>query len=225
MAITRIPEPYRAGLAKIKSLLMSDVDAISNALSGCPLSGGLKGMISAVHKEVPAIKPDDAEDIVRALYSLYSYRADSDAPLSKFIPELMAAMRKSGKDLILTDDEKAAYQEKITKLLGIDAVGLASKAERLRTDYANTFYDARIMTDIRPIFADPGDQPLGAAITHTLKIEYHQAGDHKHFYVSLDANDLELLRKAAERAELKAKSIQSMFTANRFADLSQEKSQ
>lgn len=225
MAITRIPEPYRSGIAKIKTLSGSDVDAISNALSRCPLSGGLKGMISTVQEQAPGIKPDDAEDIVRALYSLYAYRADSETDLADFTPELIKAMRRGGKDLVLSDEEKPSFHEKITKLLGIGAVGLAAKAERLRTDYANTFHDAKIMTDIRPVFADPGEKPLGAAITHTLKIEYHNGGEHKHFYVSLDANDLELLRKAAERAELKSKSIQSMFTLTHLADLSQEKSQ
>jgi len=224
MAITRIPEPYRSGLAKVRTLSASDVDAMSNALANCPLNGGLKGMIATVCEQAPGLKTDDVEDIVRVLYSLYIYRGDSETPLTSFVPELIKAMRGSGKDLVLSEEDKSPFQDKITKLLSINAVALAAKAELLRTDYAKAFYDAKIMTDIRPMFTKPEEKPLGAAVTHMLKIEYHEEGDHKNFYIFLDANDLEKLRKVVERAEVKALSLQSMIKSASLIDLSEEKS-
>jgi hypothetical protein len=128
MAITRIPEPYRSGLAKIRGLSASDVDAMSNALATCPLHGGIKGMIATLREQVPTLKVDDTEDIIRSLYSLYIYREDSDTPLSSFIPELIIATRSSGKELVIPEEEKIIFQERITKLLSIDALAMASKA-------------------------------------------------------------------------------------------------
>jgi hypothetical protein len=225
MAMTRIPQRYRSGLAKIRELSDSEIDAISNALASCPLTGGLNGMIDTVYERAPVIKADDVEDIVMSIHSLYTYRADSEIPLTAFVSELIKAMRRGGKDLALSEDQKPTFQEKITKLLSIEAVGLAAKAEFLRVDYEKTFYDAKIMTDIRPVFSKPVERPLGAAIIHSLKIEYHEGGQHRNFYVALDVNDIETLRKIAERAELKAKSLQSMLASTSLIDLSQEKSQ
>jgi hypothetical protein len=224
MAITRIPEPYRSGLAKIRGLSASDVDAMSNALADCPLNGGLRGMIASVRARVAALQLDDIEDIVRSLYSLYIYRGDSDTPLSSFVPELIVAMRSSGKELVLSEEEKATFQERITKLLSINALAMTSKTEALRDDHDKSFYDAKILTDIRPLFAKPEEKPLGASITHMLKIEYHQEGDHKILYICLDAEDLEVLKKVVQRAEAKASSLQALLKSTNLIDLSREKS-
>jgi hypothetical protein len=224
MAITRIPEPYRSGLAKIRGLSASDIDAISNALATCPLHGGIKGMIATVRAQAPTLTVDDIEDIIRSLYSLYIYRGDSDTPVSSFIPELIIAMRSSGKDLVIPEEEKIIFQERITRLLSIDALAMASKAETLRDDHDKSFHDAKILTDIRPLFTKPDEKPLGAAITHMLKIEYHQEGEHKILYMYLDADDLELLKKVVQRAETKASSLQALIKSANLLDLSREKS-
>jgi len=223
VAITRIPEPYRPGLAKIKNLSQPEVDTLVRALGQCPLRGGLKGIISAASELIPALKPDDVEDMVKALYSLYVYRGDSSTPLATFVPQLVTAMRSSGKDLVISEEDKSAFQERITKLLSINALGLASKADVLRGDYPNTFHDAKILTDIRPLFAEPNEKPLGAVITHTFKIEYHREGHHKVFYVALDANDLETVLRIVQRAEKKAATLQALLQSTSLSDLSEEK--
>lgn len=48
-------------------------------------------------------------------------------------------------------------------------------------------------------------------IVHLLKLGFHQASESKHdeFYVSLDSDDLETLKKVVERAELKARILKS----------------
>jgi hypothetical protein len=225
VAIGRVPDAYRSGFAKIKALSPSEVESISDALTKSPLSGGLRGMITTVSERVPNIARNDVDDILRALYSLYVYRHDSEASLPTFVSELTTAMGASGKELALTEDEKARFQVTISKLLNIDALRIASKAEALRQDYPCTFYDAKIITDVRPVFAEPADRPVGAAITHTLKIIYHEGTEHKEFFVAMDATDLDKMKGLVHRAVTKATSLALLIKSANLTDLSEEKSQ
>lgn len=224
MAITRIPEPYRRGLAKIKLLSSENVDVLVAALSTCPLRAGLKGMVAAITDRIQGLEPDDVEDMLKSLYSLYVYRGDSDTPVADFVAELVAAMRLGGADLVLSEETKPSFQQKIAKLLSIDAVGLISKAEQLRSDYERTFHDAKVITDIRPMFTAADKKPIGAAIAHTLEIEYHSQGQHRQFYVTLDGNDVEKLSRVLQRASNKGLSLQLLIDSAGLTDLSAEKS-
>ncbi len=222
MAVTRIPQQFRLGFAKIKTLSSADVDTLVAALETSPRTGGLKGMISSVAAQVPSLKKGDVEDIVRTLYSLYLYRADADTLLPGFISELIGAMRATGeKSLALPEEAENEFQDKLTRLLGVTEFAVASKADQLRSDYAKTFHSAKILTDIRPIFGKPEEIPIGAAITHTLKIEYHEEGEHKQFYIAMDAEDLQQMRKVLQRADDKASSLKSLLKNAGLPDMSE----
>lgn len=219
MAITKIPDAYRAGFAKIKKLSSTDVEALAAGLDKSPPTGGLKGMVATVYELVPALKKEDAEDIVRTLYSLYVIRGDADIPLTVTISELISAMRATGKEsLVLSEEEENGFQNKMGKLLSLNAVAVATKVEQLKADYPKTFYAVKILTDIRPIFTKPEQQPVGGAITHMLKIEYHEEGEHREFYVALDAGDLQKMKTVLQRAEAKESSLKSLIRAANLAD-------
>ena len=223
MAITRIPKAYQRGFAKIKELSSSDVEAITASLAkaSATSTGGLKDLISAVARDMNAMKREDIEGVIKALYSLYVYRVDAETPLSELVSELTHAMLASGEEsLALSEEGKGEFENKITKLLSVDTVAVASKVEHLKFEYPNTFRDARILSDIRPIFAKPDERPVGAAITHTLKIEYHGGDEHKEFYVTLDAEDLQKMKKIFERAEAKVSSLRTLLKGANLPDLS-----
>ena len=87
------------------------------------------------------------------------------------------------------------------------------------TDDERIFCHARILTDMRPVFGSEIESgPAGMVIVHLMKIAFHDATskDHKEFYVSLDSDDLQTLKKIAERAEVKASTLKSKFSDVRF---------
>jgi hypothetical protein len=220
ITITRIPEPYRLGLAKIKTLTPEAVTAISDAMATVTPGGGIKGVIAAV-QDVQGVGNEDAAAIVRALYSLYAYRVSTETPLADFVPVIITAMQASGKDsLALSADERGPFSERLTRLLGMANLEITSKVELLRQDYGRIFCDAKILTDLRPVFADPGAPPVGMAITHTLKIVCHDSGEHKELYFALDTDDINKLTKVLERAVTKASSLKSIMQAANLKDLS-----
>lgn len=221
MAIRRIPEPYRRGFAKIKKLSSADAKALVAALEKMPTSGGQKEKIARVSEQLPSLKREDVEDIVRTLFTLYMFRSDADTPLAEFVSELVGAMQATGMEsLALSEEEKVEFQDNITRLLSVNTLAIASKVEQLRLEFHKTFVDARIVTDIRPIFSKPEERPMGAAITHTLKIEYHEEGEHKEFYIALDAEDIQKMKRILQRADSKASSLRSLLKAVNLSDLS-----
>jgi hypothetical protein len=219
--IIRIPDRYRAGFERIKQLSATDIEALVNALKRVPISGGIKDLTSSVQEQVTTLSADDAEAIVRSLYSLYVFRIDSDTPLSEVISELTSAMRATDKpSLTLSEDDRVQFEKNMSALLNIDTMALTTKVGQIKIEYENTFHDARILSDIRPIFRKPDEQPVGGAITHTLKIEYHHEGEHKEFYVALDSEDLQKMKAVLQRADAKAASLRLFLKSTGIADFS-----
>jgi hypothetical protein len=183
--------------------------------------GGLKELASAVLQQVPSLKRNDIELILRSLFSLSVFLADEETPLSENLSSLSGAMQAIGNpDLALSEDEKVEFERRLDRLLRINAVSVAAKVQRLRLDYSHTFHDAKILTDVRPIFDKPEDRPIGCAIAHILRITYHEGGDHKEFYVALDTDDIQTVKRVLERAEAKAVSLKSVLQAAALPDLS-----
>ncbi len=220
VSITSIPGPYRPGFAKIKVLSSADFESLVKALEMATPAGGLKGLTSSVVQHVLTLKRDDIEDILRTLFSLSVLVTDEDTPLSENISRISNAMQATGApELSLTEEQRVEFENKLQRLLVIRCVALTSKVRRLELEYPKTFHEAIILTDIRPVFEKPEERPVGCAISHTLRITYHEDGEHKEFHVVFDTDDLEKLKKALQRAEVKASSLRSLLKAVDLPDL------
>lgn len=221
MPITTIPAQYRAGFAKIKALSPSEFENLATAIESAAPASGLKQTISTVLDRAPDLKRGEVESILRTLYSLCFLLSDEETPLSEHLSQVMNAMQATGKEeLALTEQQKTEFQNRVSRLLSLNTVVISSKVERLRLDYHHTFHDATILSDIRPIFNQPEERPIGCAIAHTLEIEYHEEGEHKEFYVVLDDNDIKKMKRIIQRAELKALSLKSLLKSCGLPDLS-----
>jgi hypothetical protein len=90
-------------------------------------------------------------------------------------------------------------------------MSLAAKSTVLRYEQERTVHAVRIFTDARPIFGPGAESPEAAIILYNLKIAFHHAGRGiEEIFFSLDENDLQQLKKAIQRAELKAASLGSV---------------
>jgi hypothetical protein len=219
--ITTIPAPYRPGFAKIKRLDPKVFEALATALERATLVGGLKELTSTVAQQVPQLDRQGIQDILRALFSLSVMMADEETPLTENLANLSRAMQFSGnQDLSLSEQERSEFEGRLERLLKIKAVTISSKVQRLRLEYPITFHDAMILSDLRPVFDKPEDRPLGCAISHNLRIAYHENGDHKEFFVTLDDSDLDMMKKIIQRAEEKASSLKALLKLANLPDLS-----
>jgi hypothetical protein len=90
----------------------------------------------------------------------------------------------------------------------------------LQRDGERLYCDAKILSDIRPVFGDkPTVRPVGAVVTHTLRIGYHLGGDHREFHIILDVQDLEALKVAVDRAQAKDKTLRALLKDIKLPDL------
>ena len=213
MASLKIPESHRLGLAKLRRLPDENIEVIVSALQHLPPHMPKKrDIMAAITPLVRNLTADDLERISETLFSLYCVRADADVSLPKFASDVSDALRDSGEKF--TGDEFAQFKNRIEKLLSADQLSIASKALTLQVDHENAFCEAKVLTDVRPVFGTKvDDPPAGFVVTHTLKIGYHDAGlEHRDYYVALDEDDLTTLKSVIERAVKKAGSLISLMS-------------
>ncbi|MCC7337871.1 MAG: hypothetical protein IT422_22515 [Pirellulaceae bacterium] len=100
----------------------------------------------------------------------------------------------------------------IQGLIESKAIRLVTKVMELSYDYANLFRKARIVTDLRPLFDEPGVKVEGGVVTHTLRLSYQSDDGGHDLSVALDLQDVKKLREQCDRAITKATSIRDAFT-------------
>ena len=76
----------------------------------------------------------------------------------------------------------------------------ARKAIELSYDYANIFNRAKLLTDIRPVFSDNGEEIISSVISYCLRLNYQNGTDYKELALVLDDREVTALRDQCERA-------------------------
>ena len=215
----QIPERHQSSLATIRNLNELDIRAIRAILDRAPDTISpveIAGTDAALTSAVPG---SDIKGILEALASLYVLKAGTESvSLDQFVNDIGDAMTSLESSHRVTDEQLPVFKQNLISLLSVERFLLVSKAFELQTDDERTFCDARILTDIRPVFGtEIKDGSKGAVIVHLLKLGYHEPGRrHMKFYVSLDSSDLKELRKVIDRAEDKAAILKSQLKDMRF---------
>lgn len=170
-----------------------------------------------------------AEGVVQVLANLYTIREGQDIPLETFLDEQVGPALKNHlvarpdsadpADSAHADARSAEIEirwEKLKKFLTValpldDTVGTAAKAGPVLTEHERIFEDARILTDIRPIFhPDLSEKPHAAVIVHMLRITSRDIlGNRRAQYVALDSNDIRVFKQLMDRAIKKEETLKA----------------
>lgn len=201
----RIPDQYRPGiemLARLSAQAMQEL--LDVLLQESPLIRPA-ALISRATSKVHDIPSRDAQSIIDALFSLDAARNYFDMPLDEFVDGISQA-----ETLEISVEGRSQLKERLQTLLDLPAVTITAKASILLNEAERRFHDARVVTDVRPIFKDGvEDAPVAAIILHNLRIRYHHDVDGRldDIYVSLDVGDVQELRDVLDRASAKVKSL------------------
>lgn len=208
MASIKIPDRYKAGLVVLSDLpdaIFGEVIASLNAMPSP--SKGQKELTAWVSSEAKGVSLPDLQNLVETLASLYRLRVKSGVK-----PDVLAAdvAEAASKDSALSVSADA-LKERLTRLLAIESLNLVdAKAKELQLEAEHTFCDARIITDLRPVFGgNVSDSPEAMIIVHTLKLGYHDSlsQTHKEMYIAVDADDVAKLTETLKRAEKKSRTL------------------
>jgi hypothetical protein len=104
-----------------------------------------------------------------------------------------------------------AAKDKLLAVLGTigadHPIVVARKLERLAYSHQLLFSEARIITELRPVFNDAGTTILQGMIVNTLVIDFYEGGRTRRLEIGVDSEDLAELRRVAQRAESKSKVL------------------
>ncbi len=128
---------------------------------------------------------DDSQEQIDALYHAAAGSSASDA------------------------DKLKEFGERVMQIISLPALAITGKALRIKLANTNSFCRASTTSEIRPVFAYQTLKPEAAIIVHQLRILFHTGPkmDDAEFLVTLDAQDLESLRKVIDRALAKDKEM------------------
>lgn len=211
----RIPEPFKRGLLALANMPEASYRALSAALSRAPQTFAMiQELVVWTTPEVPDASPEEIEEIVEALVSLYriSQRADV-ASVNQLVQDVASSLPISK----LEDSTRATFEERLSSLLASKSLNvLEAKARELKMQDERLMIEARVVTDLRPVFdKEIGDASLGMIITHSLKIRFVESGSdmYRDMYFAMDADDIRNLKTAIERAERKINALKNSLGA------------
>jgi hypothetical protein len=209
----RVPDKQIVHIKKLLELPDDKVAKFLDALSKVGPQFNVDDLSTEVSERLD-LPREFAWGVIKVLISLYLTRTWKQ-PVERFVDRDVHAALKKAK-VFSTENSDAEWQ-KLRKFL-ISAlslertVGTAAKAGNVLTQHERIFANARIMTDVRPIFhLDVSEKPESAVIVHMLKItQRDNFGNHADQYFALDSNDIATMQGLLDRAVMKEKTLRAV---------------
>jgi hypothetical protein len=219
----RIPSEHQAGLVKLHSLSDQTASALRSALAYAAEEKESAELSAEDVKPVEGLSPAVLDQILEVITGLHHARAYADVSLDEFVNDVSGSIQSTvDPDFPKTGPALDRFKVRLKAFLGIDAIARAAKSNVVRYEQERTMHGVRILTDARPIFGnDVKEPPEAIAIIHTLKIAYHRSGRLEEEFFAFDEHDLEELKNAVERAELKASGLRAVLTKSGLKVLSE----
>ena len=211
-----IPEPFRPAIAKLAALSEEDIQGLADALRRSSPVLNPAALLEGIAQDAKGISEKDLKEILTALIALYDVRTTHNIPLAQFVADLCEVMQRSK---MLSAADCDGLKPRLSVLLELESLRIAAKAAAVQREQQRLFVDARVLTDIRPIFADDTEPPLAAVLNHSLKLSYFEDGETHDFFVVLDDEDLGKLQKTITRAQSKSKALGPVLARAQITDL------
>ncbi len=173
-----------------------------------------------------AIPSKKVRTLLDLLLQMYVVRLDRDLSPRETAQQICDFAASSPEPALKpADNDWEPIGDAIATVLGLaDTLGVIAKGLNIVVESERLFDDGRIITEIRPIFADKlGDRPPAAVILHMLRIKYNDADGSNEFHVALNLADVQKLKATVDRALTKEQTLrQSMRDSLSFLDMSDE---
>jgi hypothetical protein len=205
MAAFGVPPSYREALTTLAEL--TDDDAANLVAEIAALAA-----FSPVSKIQAATAKVLGEDVGPAATQLAFPLLALRGQLRKMKADEVAERLSESADLDLDQQARTQLRDRAAAILGTDVLATTAVATDLQTQNPRNFQSARIVTDIRPVFSDVIEQrPTGAVIVETLQIQtWTRDGNAELIFVSMDEEDLTLLKDIVDRALVKTNTLRAL---------------
>jgi len=210
MADLTIPERHRNGVVKLLELSEDSFSQMVSALEGVGPKLFPDILSSQMISKIKGVSPEDVSEIITTIMSLSSHRMHDDSTAEELAEQVVQAAIEANIP-IKSDKERITFKDRLLKFFELNTLFVSAKALGILLSNENLFCSARILTDIRPVFGtDPTVAPTAIVMVHMLDLGYHKDGELKHLYIAMDSIDIDTLREALNRAEMKAESLKPL---------------
>lgn len=212
MASLKIPERFKPGITVLAQMPEVSYQEFLRATKSVPKTFTTAQEFEAwIAPEVKALPAGDLRRLIDVVASLRRLLSKFKVSAPKLVADVVEAARASIGNF--EGSNGTDFAERLGSLLPIasfDIVGI--KARELQGEAERTFCEARVITDIRPVYGETVEEaPTALLVVHTLKLVFHEMSGHKEFYLALDEEDIASLKKSLDRAEEKARTLKALF--------------
>jgi hypothetical protein len=211
-----VPKRHHAGLAVIRSLNDIQASALASELDAAA-GAHRNGQSFAANHAVVDLDSAVVAKGFNTLKELYRVREHEHMTVEEFAEEVINAMNDSARaDLSVSDEEHRVFKQRLVRLMSVKPFGIEAKATDLGKDFEHLYCQSRVLTDLRPVFGDDvTDGPIQMLITHTVRIGYHDYGDHKEIYVALSDEHVQRLIDQLLRAQNKGRLLSARYSIDK----------
>ena len=213
MEVDKVPERHREAIQELATLDHTRAKRFVEALKKADPALLLSDVAAAVAKETGL-----EEASVRRFLMMLGGMSRAIAAAGVSSQQFVASLGQS-----VAPGRPPAERAQVTKLLlaalGSRAVQVSSKALSVMTDNERMFCRARVLSDLRPVFADDDLEPSAAVVVHSLRISFHEHSDSEStsdVFIALDVDQLRDLRRVVDRAIAKHEKIESLATLSKL---------
>jgi uncharacterized protein (DUF1778 family) len=211
MASIQLPKSAYTAVQALVRLTPLQFDELIARLEETPPTVDADKFIDSVASRLKELDSATAKLILPELLTMmYSgYRADLKT--TELASEISSgALEANSEEFPFTAEQKQLLELRLSNAFGSQGVRITGKAQSVFYDTDKTFVKARILTDLRAIYDEPGDEILAAMVMHSLRIRYYENFEEKDIYLSLDNDDLQGLMEILQRASKKQKGLETL---------------
>jgi hypothetical protein len=225
MPALTIPKSSYAAFQHLIRFDAHEFEAFLDALSKAEPSLDQDNFWKHVAAQLGGADKSVIKTIVQEIFDMHDAISHADSKeIAAFVGEIAeAAFFAKSEQFPFEEGDKKILKDRLIRIFeGRKGLNITMKAMGVLTDQDHLFLHARIMTDVRPVFNERGDSVDAAVIVHNLRIHYSVDSDHKDIYFAMDTNDIQSLRAALDRADVKAKCLQGLLKTSGVSYLDAE---
>jgi hypothetical protein len=212
MAEFRVPDRFRSALIQLSGFSDDVINELSSTLEANPDVLTSRHAAFENASKLTKLTAEEGFPVIEALVPILYVAAAGRRSTDEVVQEVVNALTTGKKDEPkLTKSSIPEFKKNLSKVLSLAGLTLKAKALSIATENERLYSEAKILSDIRPIFGDKvSEAPLGAALLHSLRIAFAEDGQTKELFVTLDTRDLRELQECITRALEKDKTLRNL---------------
>lgn len=152
-------------------------------------------------------------EVVSPLLSIYQTQQRIGLSTAKIVEQITRTFeaKASGEEVAAWKVAAPGLANAVSKLSPDHPLLLSHKASGVIYSHQNVLTEAKVFTDIRPVFNSDGTVIIQMVVTHVLSLVYSDGSGERRIQIAMDATDAEDLGELCGRAKQKALVVKEQF--------------